>query len=116
MKLRVVDRLDPGTIHRQQFAAEQVYLPAEQYEMAEHCAKRVAVIAAEVGNRLEVRLQVPQQPDHLDIAVGLAFQPSAGPDPIEVAVDVEFQQISGRVTWAPGLLRLNPTEACGREI
>ena len=45
-----------------------------------------------------------------------AFQPSAGPDPIEVAVDVELQQISGRITWAPGLLRLNPTKACGREI
>ena len=65
--------------------AKQVHLTAEQYKLAEHCAKHVAVIAAEVGNGLEVRLQVPQQPDHLEIAVGLAFQSSAGPDPIQVA-------------------------------
>ena len=44
------------------------------------------------------------------------FQPLAGPDPAQVAVDVQLQQISGSKTWAPGLARLNPTEACDREI
>jgi hypothetical protein len=48
--------------------------------------------------------------------MGFGFQPPAGPDPVQVAVDVEFQQISGCITWVPGLVRLNPTEACGREI
>ena len=58
----------------------------------------------------------PQQPDHLDIAVGLGFQPPTGPDPVEVTVDVEFQQIAGGIAWPPGFLRLNAIEACSREI
>jgi hypothetical protein len=48
--------------------------------------------------------------------MGLSFQPSAGADPVQVTVDIEFRQISGRVTWASGLFRLNPAEACDREI
>jgi len=48
--------------------------------------------------------------------MGLSFQPSTGADPVQVTVDIEFQQISGRVTWASGLFRLNPAEACDREI
>jgi hypothetical protein len=35
------------------------------------------VDAPEVGDGLEVGLQVPQQPDHFDIAVGLGFEPAA---------------------------------------
>ena len=73
----VVDRLDPGAVHRQQFAAEQVQLTAQQHELAEHRAEGVAVVAPEIGDGLEVRLQVPQQPDHLDVAMGLGFQPAA---------------------------------------
>jgi hypothetical protein len=49
-----------------------------------------AVVAAEVGNGLEVWLKLRQRPDHLDIAVGLGFQSSAGPDPVEVAIDGEL--------------------------
>ena len=35
------------------------------------------VVAAEFGVRLEIRLQVPLQPDHFDIAVRLRLQPPA---------------------------------------
>ena len=112
----VVDRLDPRAIHRQQLSAEQVQLAAQQHELAEHRAEGVAVIAAEVGDGLEVWLQVPQQPDHLDIAVGLGFQPAAGPDPVEVTVDVELQQITRAHSRDARLLRLHTSEPCGREI
>ena len=112
----VVHGLDPRAIHRQQLPAEQVQLAAQQHELAEHRAKGVAVIAAEIGDGLEVRLQVTQQPDHLDIAVGLGFQPSAGPDPVEVTVNVELQQIAGRIARAASLLRLNTSEPRGRKI
>ena len=92
----VVDRLDPRAVHRQQLSTEQVQLPAQQHELAEHRAEGVAVVAAEIGDGLEVGLQVTQQPDHLDIAVGLGLEPAARSDAIQVAVDVELQQIGGR--------------------
>ena len=50
----VVDRLDPGAVDRQQFPAEQVELPAQQHEFSEYRPERGAVVAAEIGDRLEV--------------------------------------------------------------
>src|SRR6516162_1456211 len=93
----VVDRLDPRAIHRQQLPAKQVQLATEQHKFTEYSAESVAVIAPEVSDGLEVRLQVPQQPDHLDIAVGLGLQPTARPHPVQVAVDVKLQQIPRRI-------------------
>ena len=58
-------------IHREQLSAKQVQLAAQQYKFAEHLAEGMAVVAPKVSDRLEVRLQVAQQPDHLDIAMGL---------------------------------------------
>ena len=49
----VVDCLDPCAIHRQQLAAEQVQLLAQQHELAE----RREVVAAEVGDGLKVGLR-----------------------------------------------------------
>ena len=112
----VVDRLDPRAVHRQQLAAEQIQLLAEQHELAEHRAEGLAVIAAEIGDGLEVGLQVPQQPDHLDIAVGLGFQPAARADAVQVAVNIQLQQIGRRVTRTAGLLRLDTREPCAGEV
>jgi len=49
---------------------------------------------------------VPQQPNHLNVAVSFGFQPSAGPDPIEITVDVKLEQITGCIAGAPR--RLGP--------
>jgi hypothetical protein len=61
-------------------------LRSKQHELAEHWAEGFAVVAAEVGDRLEVWLEMPQQPDHLYIAVGLGFEPAAGTDADQVAI------------------------------
>ncbi len=58
-------------------ATEQIQLLAQQHELTEHWAEGLAVIAAEISDGLEVGLQVTQQPDDLDIAVGLGFQAAA---------------------------------------
>src|SRR5215469_11312247 len=79
-------------------------------------AEGVAVVAPEVGNGLEVWFQVPQQPDHLDIAVGFRLQPSARSHPVQVAVDVKLQQISRRICRAARHLRRNTAKPRGREI
>ena len=106
----VVDRLDPRPIHRQQFPTEQIQLAAQQHELPEHRAEGIAVVAAEVGDGLEVGLQVPQQPDHLDVAMGLGFEPPTGPDPVKVTVDVELQQITGGIVRAARRLRRDTGE------
>jgi transposase len=74
-----------------------------------------AVVAPEVGDGLEVGLQVPQQPDHLDVAAGLGFQPPAGAHPVQVAVDVELQQVGRRIPRPARRLRLDPDEPGRRE-
>ena len=86
----IVHGLDPRPIHRQQLPTKQIQLAAQQHEFPEHRTESAAVVAAKVGDGLEVRLQVPQQPDHLDIAVGLGLQPAAGPDPVQITVNIEF--------------------------
>jgi len=63
----VVHALDTRPIHGQEFPAEQLQLAAQQNEFAEHQAEGLAVVAAEIGDGLEVGLQVPQQPNHLDL-------------------------------------------------
>ena len=112
----VVDRLDPGAIDRQQFPAEQIQLAAKQHKLAEDRAECVAVVAPEVSDRLEVRAQMPQQPDHLDVAVRLGFEPPARPHPVQVAVDVELQEIPGQIAGAAGRLRHHANKACSAEI
>ena len=96
----VVDRLDARAVHRQELAAEQVEPSAQDHELPEHGPEGGAVVASEVGDGLEVRLQAPDEPDHLDVAVRLGLQAPAGSHPVEVAVDVELQQV-GRVVARP---------------
>ena len=75
--LRRVDCLDPGAVDGEQFTAEQVQLPAKQNELPEDRAEGITVVPPEIGNGLEVWLQMPQQPDHFDVAVGFCFQSTA---------------------------------------
>jgi len=112
----VVDRLDACPIHRQQLPAKQIELSTEQYKLTEHVAEGVAVVAPEVSNRLEVRFQVPQQPDHLDVAVSFGLQPAARSHAVQVAVDVKLQQIPRRICRAARHLRRNAAKPRCREI
>ena len=113
MKLRsfVVDRLDPGAVHRDQLAPKQVEFAAQQHERAEDLPEGMTVVAAEVGNGLEVGLEVAKQPDHLNVPPRLCLQAPAGADPIEVAVDVELEQISGRIARPTCYCGLDPSKA-----
>ena len=94
----------------------KVEASAQQYELAEHGAKRRAIVAPKVGNRLKVGPQTAKQPDDLDVAATLALQPSARSDPIEVAVNVELQQVARRVARTPRRFRLDAPETRCREV
>jgi len=99
-------------VHRQQLAAKQIKLEAEDYKGPEHWPESRAVVAPEIGNGLEVGLGASQEPDHLHIAVRLGFQAPARAHPVQVAVDVEPQQV-GRIIArsAGGLTRAKPAAA-----
>ena len=112
----VVDRLDAGSVDRQQLAAVQVEASAQQYELAEHGAKRRAIVAPEIGDGLEVRFQSPQQPEDLDVAMTLRLQPPARSDPVQIAVDVELQKVARRIAGTPHRLRLHPQKPRRRKI
>jgi hypothetical protein len=109
-------RLDAGSVDRQQLTAVEVGPPAQQHELAENAAKRRAIVAPKVSNRLKVGLQAAKQPDDLDVAATLALQPSARSDPIEVAVNVELQQVARRIARTPRRFRLDAPETRCREV
>src|SRR3954447_5490627 len=57
-----------------------------------------------------------EQPDHLDIAVGLGFQAAAGAGTVQITVDVELQQISRRVARTTRRLRNRADKPKRREV
>ena len=81
----------------------------------EYRAESRAVVAPEIGDGLEVRLQVPQQPDHFEVATGLRFQPPARTHSVQIAVDVELQEIARGIARAAGRLRHDTGEPCRRK-
>jgi|GEM_PF-4681085 hypothetical protein len=52
-----------------------------------------AVHPAEIGYGAKIRLQVPEKPDHLDVAMRLGFEPSARPDAVDIAINVQLEQV-----------------------
>ena len=88
----VVDRLELAAIDRNDRLGEQIELAAQHDEFATDVADRLAIVLAEVGNRLEVRHQPTGQPDQLDVAMCFPLQATARLNPIEVTVDVDLQQ------------------------
>src|SRR3954470_11966684 len=57
-----------------------------------------------------------EQPDHLDIAVGLGFQAAAGTSAVQITVDVQLQQVGGCVARAACRLRNRADKPERREV
>src|SRR5271156_4938099 len=74
---------------------------------AEHRFEGAAIVASEVRDRLEVRLEAAHQPDDLDIALGFALQPPARSNPVQIAkqrlvgVGFALQRSGVRIPSAP---------------
>jgi hypothetical protein len=108
---RIVDRLQPGAVHCQQLASEQVELAAQDDEGAEHGFERAPVVATEVGDGLVVRPQPAQQPDQLEVPRRLRFQSPARPHPAEIAVKVQLEHVPRIVAGPPRRLWLRTLKA-----
>ena len=80
---------------------KKVELTAQHHELRTGRADRRAIVAAEIGDRLEVRHQAAGQPHQLDVALGLALQPPARLDAVEIAVEIDLQQRRGMIGGRP---------------
>jgi hypothetical protein len=112
----VVDRLDARAINRQQLAPEQIKPPAQQHELPEHLFERGAIVAPEIGDGLEVRLQASQQPDDFGCCDGIPSPAGGLNAPVQIAIDVELQEIGWRIAGAAYRLRLDTHKPRRREV
>jgi hypothetical protein len=90
---------------------EQPDLAAQLHELTAGLADAGAVVAAEVGDRLEVRGEPAGEPDQLEVALRLALEASARGQPVEVAVNVDLEQRGGVVRRPASGCRLGAFEA-----
>jgi hypothetical protein len=73
----VVDRLELAPVDGHARRGEQAHLAAQLDKLRTHLAQRRTVVLAEIGDRLVIGRQAPQQPQELQIAPGLALEPPA---------------------------------------
>jgi len=91
-------------------------LAAELHELTTHRPDRLAIVFPEIGNRLEVGREPPDQPHQLDIALRFAFQPPARLQAVEIAVEVDLQQRRGMVGRPARRRRRHPGKPQGCEV
>src|SRR5258706_14277225 len=53
---------------------------------------RGAVVAAEIGDGLEIGHQTARQPHQFDVALGFPFEPAARRDAVQIAIEIYLQQ------------------------
>jgi len=68
--LAMVHGLELAAVNRDGVAVEQMQVPAERDEARADLADSWAIVAATIGDRLEVGRQLADEPHHLDIASG----------------------------------------------
>ena len=103
----IVDCLELAPVDRNDSPREKIELTAQHDELRTGRADCRPAVAAEVGDRLEVRRQSAGQPHQLDVALGLPFEPPARLDAIEIAVEIDLQQRRGMIGGAARRLRLD---------
>src|SRR5882757_6072530 len=106
-----VDGLELAAVDRNARLAEQFKAPAQHHELTADPAGGLAVVLAEIGNRLEVRHQATSQPHQLDVALALTLQAAARLHPIEVSVDINLQQRRRMIGRHSRRLRLDAAKA-----
>src|SRR5204863_4913467 len=108
-------RLELAAVDRDRVTVEQMHAPAECDEAGADLADGWAIVAAEIGNRLEVRRQLSDEPHHLDVALALALQPARRLDLVEIAIQINLEQRCWVIAGSASRLRLN-VEADLRQI
>src|SRR5258706_16110462 len=79
----IVHRFELAAVDRNNGTSEEFGPTAKLDKLTTHRLDRRAIILAEVGNRLEVRGEPPDQPHQLDIALRFPLEPTARLQAIE---------------------------------
>jgi len=98
-----VDGLELRSIDGDARCSKQIKLAAQRDELAADLTNGLAIVLAEIRDGLEVRRQLPGQPDHLDIALAFPLQASARRHAIEVAVYIELEHNTGVIAGSAGV-------------
>ena len=104
------------SISLRSIATEEPQLSAEQVELAEDRLERRRIVPAEIGDGLEVGPELPQQPEHFEIAPALQLQTAAGAHLVEVTPEVELQKIARRKGRPAGVRRRGAGKAAGLQV
>src|SRR6185437_6923218 len=100
--IAVVHRLELAAIDGNARFRQQTHLAAEFDEARAHLADGTAIVFPEISDRLMVGDAAAEEPQHLDVAGSLTFEPPTRLHPVKVAVDVELQENRGMIGWPPG--------------
>jgi hypothetical protein len=114
--LGTVHRFELTAVDRNNGAGEQAQLAAQHHKLGTHRPDRLAIVPAEVGDRLEVGRQPSGQPHQLDIALRFALQPPARLNPVQMTVEINLQQRHWMVRGTARRFRYNARKAQHRQI
>jgi len=112
----VVHRFELAAVDRNNGTGKELEPTAKPDKLPAHRPDRLAVVLAEVGNRLEVRREPPDQPHQLDIALCFPFEPPARLNAVEIAVEVNLQQRRGMVGRPARRRRRHPRKSQGGKV
>ena len=82
-------------------------ITAQHNKITADTADRLAIIFAEVGDRLEVRRQAARQPHQFHIALALHLKAEARLDTVQITVNVNLQQRRRMIAGSAGHFRNN---------
>ena len=86
----VVDCFELAAIDGDNGLSEQVQLAAYGDELRADRADCRAIVAAEIGDGLEIGHQAACQPHQFDVALGFSFKPAARRNTVQVTVEIDL--------------------------
>ena len=113
VKLRSrVHRAEAAAVQRHRAACDEAQVATKQDEPSADRLNGRTLVAAEVGDGLDVGCQLARQPHDLDVAACLALQPAARLDQVEIAVDVELEHCCRVIARPPRRSRILKAQRC----
>jgi hypothetical protein len=106
----IVDRFELAAVDGNARRREQSQLAAQLHETCADLAQSRAIVLAEVGDRLVVGHETPQEPEKLQITPCLPLEPPARLHAVEIAIDVELQENRRVEAGPPGCCGLDAVE------
>ena len=106
-----VDGFELRAVDRNAGFRQQPHVSAQRDKLSADFLYRWPIVLAEVGNGLVVGRKPLDEPDHFQIAPGLALQTTARLDAVQITVDVELQESGGMIRGPTSCRRIDTIKA-----